>query len=168
MRMNEQQKQVVLKLITEAKPATLLSVGPQARDFYQPYLAANPGCRLTRLAAADALTRLPRLGRFDFAFVAETLERLPKAEAAALIARLRDLHAARFVVVVPLVPRPDHESRWSNEELAAYGLTPVGPHREPDDAPALYGFDIAHYKQTPDWLNSKYWAHPERFDKYRW
>jgi len=28
-----------------------------------------------------------------------------------------------------------------------------------------YGFCINHYKTTPDWLNSKYWANPERWHK---
>lgn len=29
-------------------------------------------------------------------------------------------------------------------------------------------FDIHQYKETPDWLNAKNWAHPERWDKERW
>ncbi|MDD3447840.1 MAG: DUF6231 family protein [Gammaproteobacteria bacterium] len=32
----------------------------------------------------------------------------------------------------------------------------------------LYGFDIATYKVTPDWLNSRYWANPELWDRYWW
>lgn len=32
----------------------------------------------------------------------------------------------------------------------------------------FYGFDISDYKRTPDWLNSKYWANPRLWDKYRW
>ncbi|WP_404840873.1 DUF6231 family protein [Alkalilimnicola ehrlichii] len=27
---------------------------------------------------------------------------------------------------------------------------------------------MATYKTTPDWLNSRNWAHPELFDKFRW
>lgn len=29
-------------------------------------------------------------------------------------------------------------------------------------------FNLYDYKQLPDWLNAKYWANPENFDKYRW
>ena len=34
-----------------------------------------------------------------------------------------------------------------------------------DDAEqiALYPFDLATYKQVPDWFNARYWAHPERW-----
>ena len=30
---------------------------------------------------------------------------------------------------------------------------------------ALYYFDIYDYKQIPDWLNNRFWAHPQLWDK---
>ncbi len=33
---------------------------------------------------------------------------------------------------------------------------------------ALYLFQLYAYKSPPDWLNNRYWAHPELFDKFRW
>ncbi|HYP68699.1 MAG TPA: DUF6231 family protein [Thiobacillaceae bacterium] len=33
-----------------------------------------------------------------------------------------------------------------------------------DGAIHLYRHDIATYKAVPDWLNAKYWAHPERWE----
>jgi hypothetical protein len=33
-----------------------------------------------------------------------------------------------------------------------------------DGARHLYSHDIATYKSVPDWLNAKYWAHPERWE----
>ncbi len=32
----------------------------------------------------------------------------------------------------------------------------------------IWQFNILSYKQIPDWLNSKYWANPENWDKFRW
>ena len=32
----------------------------------------------------------------------------------------------------------------------------------------VYLFDIETYKHTPDWLNARNWANPERWEKYRW
>lgn len=29
---------------------------------------------------------------------------------------------------------------------------------------SLYAYSLYDYKTPPDWLNAKYWAHPERFD----
>ena len=31
------------------------------------------------------------------------------------------------------------------------------------DKTALFHYNINDYKQTPDWLNAKYWANPEQF-----
>ena len=28
----------------------------------------------------------------------------------------------------------------------------------------MFEFRLHDYKQRPDWLNARYWAHPERFD----
>lgn len=159
--MDEDIRQAVLGLIAEARPASLLGIGP-TREFYAPYLDACPSCDLTRLAPRDAPAQLPRLGRFDFAFVAGALEHLGKDDAAALIARLRDLHAARFALAVDF----STARAWSHGELLAFGLGRI--EAGAGDACALYAFDIAHYKHTPDWLNSDNWAHPELFDKYRW
>lgn len=34
-----------------------------------------------------------------------------------------------------------------------------------DDTPlVLFEFRLHDYKKRPDWLNARYWAHPERFD----
>lgn len=32
----------------------------------------------------------------------------------------------------------------------------------------LYLFQLYAYKSPPEWLNSRYWANPELFDKFRW
>lgn len=155
--------------LAQAPPASILSIGPHGPTFFADYLAAHPDCRFTQLAADKALTQLPEIGRVDFALVAETLERLSKTDAGALLARLRDLHAGRFVAVVPLGDAwPNNASRWTRDELMAYGLQRIAEYPEAHGALVLFFFDITQYKQTPDWLNSQYWAHPERFDKFRW
>jgi hypothetical protein len=28
----------------------------------------------------------------------------------------------------------------------------------------VYEYDLATYKTVPDWLNARYWAHPERWE----
>ena len=33
---------------------------------------------------------------------------------------------------------------------------------------SLFYFDIYDYKRIPDWLNSRFWANPERWGKERW
>lgn len=32
----------------------------------------------------------------------------------------------------------------------------------------IYQFNLFDYKRLPDWLNSKFWANPEHWNKFRW
>jgi hypothetical protein len=152
----------VLQLLKQTRPASLLSIGPHARDFFSGYLVSTD-CDFVHLTLQQASDRLPTLPRFQFALIA-AIEQLEKAPAAALIARLRDVHAERFAVVAALAPGA--ANAWTAQELLASGLYRVADY--PQTQQALYQFDIAQYKQTPDWLNSDYWANPELFNKYRW
>ena len=36
------------------------------------------------------------------------------------------------------------------------------------DTLKIWQFNLYDYKPQPDWLNARYWANPENFDKYRW
>jgi hypothetical protein len=47
-------------------------------------------------------------------------------------------------------------------EFLALGFERV--YTSPDGLINLYSHDIASYKSVPDWLNPKYWAHPERWE----
>ena len=149
-----------MHLLARVRPTSLLSIGMHERDFYAGYLD-SARCEFVHLPAHDALARLAALPRFNFALVCD-LESLPKTEAGPLLARLRDLHTDRFVVVT----RHTAANHWTTEELLAYGLYRVAEYA--NARLALYEFDIAHYKQTPDWLSDKYWANPDLFNKYRW
>lgn len=108
--------------------------------------------------AADVL---PGAGRYDFVLLLNLLESQPKKNAEHLIANLRDLHGGCFAIVY----QPALVDAWQSTDLLALGLYQLPL---PEQAEQVFVFDIHSYKQTPDWLNSQYWAHPELFDKYRW
>jgi len=71
------------------------------------------------------------------------------------ITHLRDLMARRVLVIA---------YGDQSDVMRALGFTLV----EKIDAWELWQFNILEYKQVPDWLNSRYWANPENWDKYRW
>lgn len=151
----------VLHIAAALRPRTVLAVGAAAEGCLRTGLGAAgppPEC----LAGARLSARLAGLGRFDLAYVAGVLEDLPRAEAARLLARLRDVHARHLVVLVA-----DPAGEWDEAALRAYGLRPSA-HQPEGDGGRLYEFDLYDYKETPDWLNARHWAHPELWDKYRW
>lgn len=75
--------------------------------------------------------------------------------------RLRDLFAEQSLL---LTYTPLSELNFNCLGYIAHSI------ETSDEIPNLvsWQFNLYDYKQRPDWLNAKYWANPENFDKYRW
>ena len=75
--------------------------------------------------------------------------------------RLRDLFAEQSLLLTP------KSTAQLNFSSLGYTALPLNT----DDSTAdliSWQFNLYDYKQRPDWLNAKYWANPENFNKYRW
>lgn len=155
----------ILGLLQRLGPENLLGIGDSAGVLVQAFAARHPGRRVLQLQVSGDTVDLSLDESFDCVLVTDTLEHLPKRKAGILLSRLRDLYA-RYLLVAVDVGESDGPgtTRWSESELLAYGLRRLGRY----DPVHVYAFDIYDYKLTPDWLNSKYWANPELFDKYWW
>lgn len=162
----------LIHLIRAIAPRRLLLLGACARPIVDDYLAAAPDCDLVELLELPETGRLTGVDgaiRFDLGVVCGVLEQLEARNAAALIARLRDVLCQRLLLVVPIGAHwQQHRSIWQQTDLLAYGFTLLSSEQRQGRLVQIYGFDLATYKSTPDWLNSRYWAHPELFDKYWW
>lgn len=153
--------------LKEALPRTLLAIGPQADEVFADYVRANPCSALTHLAAGDWLDQVSAAGRVDFVFIAGVLEYLPKQSATTLLARLRDVHAKQLYALAPIGKAwLKHTSFWEYNDLLGLGMERVDVYAKNGLPLALLKFDLRTYKTTPEWLNSKYWARPELWDKY--
>lgn len=116
---------------------------------------------LRRRLARTQLTHAQQPGdaRHALALVARTLEPLGAADARALLAALRDRVAPHVVVWLDLARSPLDEAAM---RALAYRL------HARDGAQAVFGFDLHGYKDRPDWLSPRHWAHPELWDRFRW
>ncbi len=106
----------------------------------------------------DKLEQLADQGQFDVVVVNGLLERLEQDQAEHLIAELRDIHARQLLLVVPA------GSSLGTADLVGLGLRKIADTGEQQ----VWYFALENYKRVPDWLNSKYWANPELYGKYRW
>ena len=77
-----------------------------------------------------------------------------------LLVAARDLLARR---VLAFLPEPAQVAIPSPYIALGYQRLARLAHDE-----SAWIFAIHSYKNTPDWLNSRYWAHPENFDRHRW
>ncbi len=91
------------------------------------------------------------------------------------IMRYRDLYAAHLLIAID-----------NSLDLRAYGFTTfdifedksLALHLAKNDLDidsldtgskmTLWQFNLYDYKRLPNWLNNKYWANPENWDKHRW
>lgn len=157
----------ILLALQEAKPRTLLAIGPHANEVFAEYAKANPGLSVTHWAAGDWLEQVNSAERFDFVFISGALEFLPKRDASMLLASLRDVHAKQMYVLAPIGKAwLNHTSFWEFSDLISFGMERVEVYAKNGLPLALLKFDLRTYKTTPEWLNSKYWARPELWDKH--
>jgi hypothetical protein len=164
--------EVALRRQIEAwQPRRLMAIGDEAGRLLQSYAHAVDGCELEVLETGEDAERLLSAESersYDFALVAGYLEFVDGDKGGAVIARLRDVLARRLCVLVGTSEESRGETNWSDAELSAFGLTLLSRHQEDGGQLRLYGFDIASYKQTPEWLSPRHWAHPELWGRFRW
>ena len=105
---------------------------------------------------------LPFTQRYDVGLVlldSQELLAISNTQKSQLLVKLRDLMAKRIVVV----------SQLQDEKLLrSLGFTQLIDRTLHDRDFALWQFNILTYKHVPDWFNSKFWANPENWNKFRW
>jgi hypothetical protein len=120
--------------------------------------------------AADTLSAdIRHLPLYDAVVLHGVVEQLEKPLAQTIIGALRDLHARHLFILVPIGDQwLQQESHWQQSDLLALGMSVFRTYHVEDAVLQWYRFELESYKATPDWLNSKYWANPELFGKFRW
>lgn len=112
--------------------------------------------------SVSAFLNLPFQQRYDIGVVmldTAQMQGLDPRILSQILVKLRDLFAKRLVVV----------SRLQDEKLLrALGFTQLVDKMTHHADFALWQFNILTYKHVPDWFNSKFWANPENWDKFRW
>lgn len=105
---------------------------------------------------------LPFTQRYDLGLVlldTPEMQDVSDLQKSQMLVKLRDLMAKRLVVVTVL----------KDEQLMrSLGLTQLIDKTTHDQDFALWQFNILTYKHVPDWFNSKFWANPENWNKFRW
>ncbi|NNH39283.1 DUF6231 family protein [Acinetobacter terrae] len=105
---------------------------------------------------------LPFTQRYDLGLVlldSPELLDISDNQKSQMLVKLRDLMAKRIVVVSQL-----HDEKL----LRSLGFTQLIDKTQHDSNFALWQFNILTYKHVPDWFNSKFWANPENWNKFRW
>ncbi|HKK15886.1 MAG TPA: DUF6231 family protein [Gammaproteobacteria bacterium] len=161
----------IQQLVDTINPASLLLGGDDDRAGELAEIMAEKNIQnVTSVTGANIYSRICKLGVFDLVILAG-IETIQKKAAMQLIGRIRDFHARHLLVMV-LTDRDqssaEFASYWQRQDFIACGMRlfnkyPAGKHEL-----QIYRFEMSDYKVTPEWFNSKFWANPELFDKFRW
>ena len=143
-------------LSTEQPISTALCIGQNLEQY-----GNNQSIQWQYFNVSEFLN-LPFQQRYDLGFIwlnyNEFLQISPMQKAQVLV-KLRDLMAKRIVVAAQL----DDEKL-----LRSLGFTRLLEHSQQTADFEFWQFNILTYKQVPDWLNARFWANPENWNKFRW
>ena len=82
--------------------------------------------------------------------------------------RLRDLFADQSLLYLPATNKINLRQLGFVQSEAFVSKPKESKPNKPKSHWQAWQFNLYDYKPTPNWLNAKYWANPENFDKYRW
>ena len=80
----------------------------------------------------------------------------------AVIAHLRDFLSLEFYVLHP------GDAMEQTRRMGALGLRCLKTFDVHGQPWGLNHFSLKTYKKTPNWLNSRFWANPQLWNKFRW
>ena len=98
--------------------------------------------------------------RVDLVAIGETITSSNPATRNEVIAKCRDQLSQRVMLELS----QNDESGMTETECLALGFVRCAI----TERNRYYLFDLKTYKPAPDWLNPKFWANPQNWDKYRW
>lgn len=162
--MSQIDQDILEAFLKTRQPHNMLLIGPQAQWLVDMWCRANPACEVTRIADAAGFSSDEYSSQFEFSVLAGALGRQPRAELEQLIAGLRDRYSRQLVVQLDPTPTTNDDTPMQPgvSELRALGLRQIA------GSERLFQFNLDDYKLQPDWLNSQYWANPQRWNKDRW
>lgn len=143
-------------LSTEQPIETALCIGQNLAQYNTNHLI-----QWTHFNVSEFLN-LPFTGRYDLGFVLFDLDEMANLavqQKSQILVKLRDLFAKRIVVTCRLA---------DEQLLRSLGFTQLIDKTSHEQNFALWQFNILTYKHVPDWFNSKFWANPENWNKFRW
>lgn len=146
----------LIRFLDQINPGCWLTVANRPEEIPGEILQGRVPPEITTVADYGGVPSNYGAQRFDAGVIWRALSVPPTDDEMHLLARLRDMDCKCLFVCAPA-------------GCKQY-LIELGFHRLASTCGeyTLFIYDIAKYKRTPDWLNSRHWANPEHWNKARW
>lgn len=155
--MSSDLSKIILPFIQQYRGQRLLLAGELAKKT----LINQQDTRSHSLTTPFSLAQLSELPLIDIAIVSDVIENLSKLDATQWLAMLRNQYAQHLLLIVN---QHQADPGWQLTDYLALGFKKRGEIQ----GHLLFSYAIEDYQFKKDWLNDKYWANPENYNKYRW
>ncbi len=149
---------IILPFIEQFQAKTLLLAGETAitlcNDLHD--------TRSFVLTTPFKLEQLDDVGAIHVAIISDLIESSNKTKANEWLGILRNRHTQHIIVISNKNKTTLQD--WQFADFLALGLKKIANVQNQH----VYAYAIENYHEKRDWLNSRFWANPENYNKYRW
>lgn len=149
---------ILSPLIEEFQPSSVLIVGETALACYK----EQQDTRSQVLKTPFRLEQFANITGIDLAIVSEIIDTLPKSQAMEWLGLIRNCYTQHMIVICEIDAAV--RQSWELADFLALGMQRVAMTHHHQ----IFSYAIENYQPNHDWLNSRHWANPENYDKYRW
>lgn len=148
---------VILPFIQQFTCDSILLTGKAANNL----IDKLNNSRSHTLSSPFHLQQLEQLPQIDLAIVSDLVETTNKKHTIEWLGLLKNRYSQHIILIT------SHEEiekqGWQLADFLALGFRLAF-----DNDAVVFTYNIKNYQFKKDWLNSRHWANPENFDKYRW
>ncbi|EMR12332.1 hypothetical protein MPL1_10888 [Methylophaga lonarensis MPL] len=150
---------ILVPLVARFQPKSLLLAGETALECIKGY----EDTRLLKITTPFAQSQLEQLPLVDVAVISDLTEQLDVAAGQQWLGSLRNRYTPHIFLISE--PAQARQNGWQLTDYLALGLRHIAGTQQ---GVQLFSYAIENYQYRRDWLNSRFWANPENYDKYRW
>ena len=145
--------------IHQFKPKSILTAGGTAAAC----LKTDNDTRLQHLVTPFSQQQLKQIAPIDLAIISHLTESMDKAEAQQWLGMIKNRYSPHVILISHSTLA--QQNGWEFTDYLAMGFKHIAG---TDDGLQVFSYAIENYQPKRDWLNSRFWANPEMYDKYRW
>lgn len=144
-------------LLSDTK--SVLAIGETAHAVLHPL----NDTRIAFLRTPTHYDELKQFGSHNLVVVSHVLETFSKREAESWLGLIKNQLSPTVVLLTH--PTLCEQQGWALSDYLAMGFRHMAGTA---DGLQLFSYAIENYQLKKDWLNSRFWANPQHYDKFRW
>lgn len=150
---------VIEPLIEQFQPRSVLVAGDLAIACVQ----TRKDTRFQQITTPYTQQQLAAIQPVELAVISHLCEFQSPEQGQQWLGVIKNLYAPHIL----LISHPDiaQQQGWQFTDYLAMGFRHIAG---TDEGIQVFVYAIENYQPQKDWLNSRFWANPELFDKYRW